>query len=292
VDIDPRIAKFRDLFKAWRDSTSKDAEEFSELYNFVDHEVAAAFATHQNESDPTAAALFDVMHKLTGAFGEEDATMVVRLLSLRLERFTGSPGEGTRLLWKWQGRAVLSNDVFTHFFRELHKDAENALSRFPFLREQGLTPTEVVTEAAMQLRDAKGGRLWTDKESFFKHARTIIRHFLLDQADFFRRKKRDESLKVPVNEAFDAATQPEVDEDKITVQSALEEYRRQYPLHYRLLWSLFEGNTVEESAKQLGISLYTANRMREETAKRLGPLHSILQGRNSIKRPPSEENQP
>jgi RNA polymerase sigma factor (TIGR02999 family) len=121
---------------------------------------------------------------------------------------------------------------------------------------QTLDATGLVHEAWLKLADASVE--WQDRTHFLRTAATAMRRILVDRARAKLTAKRHGGQRVELPDI--AAPLP--DEQLLALDAALLEFAEIKPDHARLVeLRFFAGLTGDQSAKTLGISPATANRM-------------------------------
>src|SRR5262245_19498440 len=127
---------------------------------------------------------------------------------------------------------------------------------------QTLQPTALVHEAYLRLVGGEAenaeARTYKDRGHFFAAAATAMRRIIIDTA---RRKKTDKRGGAFQRQPLEAIAAPEVDEDLLALDEALDKLAVQDPAKARLVeLRYFAGLTGEQVAAALGISPTTADR--------------------------------
>ena len=123
-----------------------------------------------------------------------------------------------------------------------------------------LSATALVHEAYLRLVDQDDAQQWDHRGHFFAAAAEAMRRILVDQARRKAAAKRGGEL-ARVELDPDLAVAPEVQEDLIALDAALEQLAREYPQQAETVkLRYFAGLTLPEAAAALGISERTAGR--------------------------------
>jgi RNA polymerase sigma-70 factor (ECF subfamily) len=125
-----------------------------------------------------------------------------------------------------------------------------------------LSPTSLVHEAYVQLRDERGVD-WQDRGHFFAISARAMRRILVDHARRRGAKKRGDGMPVFVLNEFDPAIDPPANHaDRILVidQAVTALGRVQARLAQLVECRYFAGLTEEETAEALGVSVRTVQR--------------------------------
>jgi RNA polymerase sigma factor (TIGR02999 family) len=127
---------------------------------------------------------------------------------------------------------------------------------------QTLQPTALVHEAYLRLVGGQDEnaqrRTYKDRGHFFAAAATAMRRIIIDTA---RRKKSQKCGGAFRRQPFEAIAAPEVDEEMLALDEALDKLAIQDPAKARLVeLRYFAGLTGEQAAAVLGISPTTADR--------------------------------
>ncbi len=141
-------------------------------------------------------------------------------------------------------------------YEELRKLAAHKLARES--PGQTLDATALVHEAYVRLVGGEGQKRWNDRGHFFAAAAQAMRRILVDNARRKRTRKRGDGLR---REPLDAVAAPELDEELVALDVALEKLAEEDPIKARLVeLRYFAGLTADQAAKILNISTATADR--------------------------------
>jgi RNA polymerase sigma factor (TIGR02999 family) len=123
---------------------------------------------------------------------------------------------------------------------------------------QTLDATSLVHEAYLRLVGDESERQFTDRQHFFRVAATAMRRILIDRA---RRKRTHKHGGGRRHQELDAIAAPQLDEELLAVDAALEKLAACDPLKAKLVeLRFFVGLTGAQAAEVLGISPATADR--------------------------------
>ncbi len=123
---------------------------------------------------------------------------------------------------------------------------------------QTLDATALVHEAYLRLVGEEPERRFTDRQHFFRVAATAMRRILIDRA---RRKRTCKHGGGRKRQGFDAIAAPQLDEELLAVDTALEKLAACDPLKAKLVEPrFFAGLTGAQATEVLGISPATADR--------------------------------
>jgi RNA polymerase sigma factor (TIGR02999 family) len=123
---------------------------------------------------------------------------------------------------------------------------------------QTLDATGLVHEVYLRLLGPAEARCYRDRSHFFAAAATAMRRILIDNARRKRTQKHGGGLQ---RQALDAIAAPELDEELLALDEALEQLAAKDPQKARLVeLRYFAGLTSEQAAQVLGISPTTADR--------------------------------
>ena len=123
-----------------------------------------------------------------------------------------------------------------------------------------LSATALVHEAYLRLVDRENSQQWDHRGHFFAAAAEAMRRILVDRARRKSAAKRGGDL---AREELDPdlAVAPEVQEDLIALDAALDQLASQYPEQAEVVkLRYFAGLTLPEAAAALGLSERTAGR--------------------------------
>jgi RNA polymerase sigma factor (TIGR02999 family) len=153
-----------------------------------------------------------------------------------------------------------AQDLLPLVYDELRKLASQKLANEK--PGQTLQPTALVHEAYLRLvggqADNVHPRTYKDRGHFFAAAATAMRRIIIDTA---RRKKSQKYGGTFRRQPFEAIAVPEVDEELLALDDAIDKLAIQDPAKARLVeLRYFAGLTGEEAAAVLGISPTTADR--------------------------------
>jgi RNA polymerase sigma factor (TIGR02999 family) len=141
-------------------------------------------------------------------------------------------------------------------YDELRRLAADKLAREA--SGQTLDATALVHEAYVRLVGHDEGRRWQDRGHFFAAAAQAMRRILVDNARRKRAQKRGAGFE---RQPLDAVASPEIDDEIVALDEALEKLAEADPVKARLIeLRFFAGLTGEQAAKVLGISAATADR--------------------------------
>jgi RNA polymerase sigma factor (TIGR02999 family) len=123
---------------------------------------------------------------------------------------------------------------------------------------QTLDATALVHEAYLRLVGGDDSRRWNDRGHFFAAAAQAMRRILVDNARRKRALKRGDGLR---RQPLEAVVAPQIDEELVALDEALQELAAADPLKARLVeLRYFAGLTGEQAAAVLGIAPATADR--------------------------------
>ena len=123
-----------------------------------------------------------------------------------------------------------------------------------------LSATALVHEAYLRLVEPADGKQWDHRGHFFAAAAEAMRRILVDRARWKSAAKRGGELD-RVDLDPDLAAAPEVHEDLVALDAALDRLAAEYPLQAELVkLRYFAGLTLPDAAAALEISERTAGR--------------------------------
>jgi RNA polymerase sigma factor (TIGR02999 family) len=159
-----------------------------------------------------------------------------------------------------QGDAQAADRLIPLVYDELRKLAAQKLANEK--PGQTLQPTALVHEAYLRLVGSQAEntqlRTYKDRSHFFAAAAMAMRRIIIDTA---RRKKTDKRGGAFRRQPLEAIAAPEVDENLLALDEALDKLAVQDPAKARLVeLRYFAGLTGDEAAAVLGISPTTADR--------------------------------
>ena len=167
------------------------------------------------------------------------------------------PHEVTALLHAWNDGSVDARDrLLTLIYQELRRRAAAHLRRER--PDHTLQPTALVHEAYLRLVDQRAP--WHNRGQFFGVASQIMRRILVDRARARKMNKRSgQWARVTLDDAL--AVTPAVDLDVLDLDAALTELatfdaRKSQIAELRF----FTGLSLEETGRELGVSLATVER--------------------------------
>jgi RNA polymerase sigma factor (TIGR02999 family) len=165
-------------------------------------------------------------------------------------------GEVTRLLQAWRGGDEAARDrLIPVVYAELRRRAAGQLRRER--RGHTLRPTDLVHETYLRL--VAQNPAWQNREQLFAVASRLMRRILVDHARMRAAAKRGGGMRVTLVDGL-AASSP-VEPDLLDLDAALEELTLLDERQARLVeLRFFGGLRIEEAARELGVSLATANR--------------------------------
>jgi RNA polymerase sigma factor (TIGR02999 family) len=125
---------------------------------------------------------------------------------------------------------------------------------------QTLQATALVHEAYIRLIGTSGGDQWDHRGHFFAAAAEAMRRILVDRARWKAAARHGgEHARVDVDPELAAA--PEVHEDLVALDAALDRFAAEYPQQAELVkLRYFAGLTLPDAASALGLSPRTAGR--------------------------------
>jgi RNA polymerase sigma factor (TIGR02999 family) len=167
------------------------------------------------------------------------------------------PGSITMLLSRANGG---DGQAFTHLFpliyKDLHRIAEGYL-RYE-LQGQTLQPTALVNELYLRLA-GYNGLDFRNRSHFFALAARTMRRILVDHARARHAAKRGAGVKVPLDEALDAA--PQRDRILVLLDHALDQLAKVDETKAQLVeMRFFAGMTAEDIAGCIDMPVYTVRR--------------------------------
>jgi RNA polymerase sigma factor (TIGR02999 family) len=125
---------------------------------------------------------------------------------------------------------------------------------------QTLQATALVHEAYVRLIGTPDGHQWDHRGHFFAAAAEAMRRILVDRARRKAAAKRGGDL-TRVELEPDLAVAPEVQEDLVALDTALDRFAAEYPVHAELVkLRYFGGLSLPDAAAALGLSERTAGR--------------------------------
>jgi RNA polymerase sigma factor (TIGR02999 family) len=155
-----------------------------------------------------------------------------------------------------QGDPQAAERLLPLVYDELRRLAAHKLSREA--AGQTLDPTALVHEAYLRLVGLDDQGRWKDRGHFFAAAAQAMRRILVDNARRKRAQKRGDGLQ---RQPLDAIAAPEIDEELVALDEALEKLAEADPIKARLVeLRYFAGLTGEQAAQVLAISPATADR--------------------------------
>jgi RNA polymerase sigma factor (TIGR02999 family) len=155
-----------------------------------------------------------------------------------------------------QGDPHAAEQLLPLVYGELRKLAARKLAQEK--PGQTLEATALVHEAYIRLVGVAEPRVYRDRRHFFAAAATAMRRILIDQA---RRKETEKRGGGRPREELADVAEPQLDNDLIALNEALERLETEDPLKARLVeLRYFAGLTNDQAAEVLGISPSTADR--------------------------------
>jgi RNA polymerase sigma factor (TIGR02999 family) len=155
-----------------------------------------------------------------------------------------------------QGDPQAAERLLPLVYDELRRLAAHKLSREA--AGQTLDATALVHEAYLRLVGHDDQGRWKDRGHFFAAAAQAMRRILVDNARRKRAQKRGDGLQ---RQPLDAIAAPEIDEELVALDEALEKLAEADPIKARLVeLRYFAGLTGEQAAQVLAISPATADR--------------------------------
>lgn len=171
-----------------------------------------------------------------------------------------SPGEVTRLLHAWRdGDAAARDRLIPLVYEELRRRAAGHLRRER--RGHTLRPSDLVHQTYLRLCEQNPA--WQNREQLFGVASRLMRRILVDHARRRAAVKRGRGLRVTLVEDLAAAPSAAaaITPDLLDLDAALDELAALDERHARLVeLRFFGGLRIEEAARELDVSLATANR--------------------------------
>jgi RNA polymerase sigma factor (TIGR02999 family) len=123
---------------------------------------------------------------------------------------------------------------------------------------QTLQATALVHEAYLRVVGSDNGKRWNSRGHFFAAAAEAMRRILVEAARRKQTRKRGGDRQA---QPLDRIEAPQLNEDLVALDEAMEKLAAQDPLKARLVeLRYFAGLTGEEAAEVLGISPTTADR--------------------------------
>lgn len=167
-----------------------------------------------------------------------------------------SPGNVTRLLRDWRN----GNDDALDQLLPLVYDDLRRLAGY-YMRherpEHTLQPTALVNEAYIRLVGANVS--WKDRAHFFAVVARLMRRLLVDHARSHQRAKRENGLKVALDEVTEVPKKPTL--DLLALDRALTQFATFDPRKVEIIELHFFGRlSNDEVAEALGISRATVQR--------------------------------
>jgi RNA polymerase sigma factor (TIGR02999 family) len=155
-----------------------------------------------------------------------------------------------------QGDPQAAEQLLPLVYDELRKLAVQKLAREK--PGQTLQATALVHEAYLRLVGPDGQRSWKDGGHFFAAAAQAMRRILVDNARRKRARKHGAGFQ---RQPLDAIAAPEVDDELVALDEALNKLAEAEPIKARLVeLRYFGGLTGEQAAQVLAISPATADR--------------------------------
>lgn len=161
-----------------------------------------------------------------------------------------APNDFTQLLVAWgAGEEDALEQLIPLVYQELRKTARRQLRG----ERQGMQTTSLVHEAYLRLLDSSRVR-WQNRNHFYAVSATLMRRILVDFARARRAQKRGgDVVRVPIDEALDAA--PQKSADLVALSDALELLAGVDPRKAQVVeLRFFGGLSVEETAHVLQVS--------------------------------------
>jgi RNA polymerase sigma-70 factor, ECF subfamily len=165
-------------------------------------------------------------------------------------------GELTQLLQAWrEGDEGARDRLLPIVYEDLRRRAAGHLRRER--PGHSLRPTDLVHEAYLRL--CGNSVAWANRGQFFGVASRLMRQILVDHARAHGAAKRGRGLRVTLADAL--ASAPPFEPDILDVDRALDELAALDERQARLVeLRYFGGQTIEEAAETLDVSVATANR--------------------------------
>ena len=155
-----------------------------------------------------------------------------------------------------QGDPQAAEQLLPLVYHELRKLAAQKLAQEK--PGQTLQATALVHEAYLRLVGHDGQRSWKDRGHFFAAAAQAMRRILVDNGRRKRAQKHGAGLQ---RQPLDAVAAPEIDEELVSLDEALQKLAEADPIKARLVeLRYFAGLTADEAAQVLAISPATADR--------------------------------
>jgi RNA polymerase sigma factor (TIGR02999 family) len=156
------------------------------------------------------------------------------------------------------GNPQAAEQLLPLVYDELRKLAVQKLAREK--PGQTLQATALVHEAYLRLVGPDSQRSWNDRGHFFAAAAQAMRRILVDNARRKRAQKHGAGFQRQSLDAI-AAPEPEIDDELVALDEALEKLAEADPIKARLVeLRYFAGLTGEQAAQVLEISPATADR--------------------------------
>lgn len=141
------------------------------------------------------------------------------------------------------------NHLYTLIYEDLYRIARYSLRRDPTGPFQD--PGELVNEAFIRFIELPESISWRDHAHFFAWARLVMRRILVDE----QRRRPDAKVKFPLNVISESSGELS---EVMALNQALERLRKLDEQQANIIDLIsFAGQTVEETATQLGISKST-----------------------------------
>jgi len=149
-----------------------------------------------------------------------------------------------------------------------------AAARLRAATDCSLSPTALVNEAYIKLFGNTEPTQWSGRGHFFGAAARAMRQILIDHARSKRRQKRGgDRLAVTLDVAQLPNLKHATIDDLLDLDQALKTLAAEDPLLVALVeLKFFAGQTTEEAAESLGLSLRTANRNWQYAKARLSQI--------------------
>lgn len=151
-----------------------------------------------------------------------------------------------------EGESAAKEDLILHVYDQLHRIAQNRLSRER--SDHTLQPTELVHEAYLRMSDYIDGQDWSCRAQFYGAAAEAMRRVLINYARARNTSKRGSGKPPEILNVLELASEPNP-EHILALNEAIQSLEEFDPQLGKLVHlRFFAGLSIEETAEVLQIS--------------------------------------